>query len=182
MQCNRNCENKNRGSAEITEDVCVAENSRKCYTGAIYELILNYFNNDKTKLHKSWIQALETRTFGLDNDKEKAIVLRKTVLRLLSTADKKAPPLDFEQFSVKEFMIYLLSLRKNNKRMLSNATYANARSALFHLYRLYDRKQSENLVNELSMLLRGLRRKKTKQKQAGEGNIQSGKAPLSYDM
>ena len=173
---------KTEDQLKSLKDACVAENSRKCYTGAICGLILNYFNNDKTKLHKSWIQALETRTFGLDNDKEKAKVLRKTVLRLLSTADKKAPPLDFEQYSAKEFMIYLLSLRKNNKRMLSNATYANARSALFHLYRLYDRKQSENFVNELSMLLRGLRRKITKKKQAGEGNIQSGKAPLSYDM
>ena len=165
------------------KDACVADNSKKCYNGAICCLLMYYYKNQKSKLHKSWNQILETATFGMNEGVKKDTALRRTIQRMLTKVDTKVPPIDFDNYSAKEFMQYLLGLKKkkgNREETLSNATYANARSALFHLYRMYEKKQSDEFVNEISIMLRGLRRKLTKKN--GEGNIHSGKTPLSYEM
>ena len=62
------------------------------------------------------------------------------------------------------------------------ATYCNHRSALFHLYSMYGKKQSESFVADLAILLKGLKRKIASEKQSGNGRIQTGKLPLTYAM
>ena len=70
----------------------------------------------------------------------------------------------------------------DKNRRLSIASYCNHRSALFHLYRMYGKKQSETFIADLSILLKGLKRKLAVEKQSGSGRIQTGKLPLTYAM
>ena len=47
---------------------------------------------------------------------------------------------------------------------------------------MYRRKQSIKFVSELSIMMRGLKRKLAIEKQNGRGRIQTGKSPITYSM
>ena len=80
-------------------------------------------------------------------------------------------------------MLYLLSLRnKKSQKRLGFSAYNSKRAALYHLYRMYGRKQSIKFVSELSIMMRGLKRKLAIEKQNGRGHIQTGKSPITYSM
>ena len=111
--------------------------------------------------------------------------MKKTIKKLLQNLNENAPPIDFETYSAKDYMTYILSLERkkgDGAKRLSIASYCNHRSALFHLYRMYGKKQPEQFVRELSILLKGLKRLIALEKQSGDGRIQSGKLPLTYSM
>ena len=166
-------------------DSCVAENSKKNYSAAITLMIFYYYKFDKYRLHKSWIQMLNTFSFNIQDEKKKDKVIKKTIKKLLNHVNETAPPIDFGTYEAKDFMTYILSLQRikgDSGKRLSIASYCNHRSALFHLYRMYGKKQSDTFFADLSILLKGLKRKISLEKQNGIGRIQTGKLPLTYAM
>ena len=79
-------------------------------------------------------------------------------------------------------LIYLLSLQNKKKTRSSSASYNGKSSSYFHLCRLYGYKQSEEFMGQITVLFRGLKRCITKEKQDGDGKIQTGKIPMSFSL
>ena len=85
-------------------------------------------------------------------------------------------------------MNYLLTLKRvkckgeTKSKPFSMSTYHTKRSALFHLFRSYKFKQSDEFLNELTTLFKGLKIKSAVKQQNGNGRIQVGKSPLSFAM
>ena len=112
-------------------------------------------------------------------------MIKKTIRKLLKNTKQTAPPIDFDTYQAADFMKYMLSLKRmkgDSEKRLGIGTYFNHRSALYHLYRMYDKKQSEAFGADLTIMLKGLKRKLSSETQSGKGRIQTGKVPLTYAM
>ena len=179
---------ENNGKDDILQDLresCIAENSKSNYLSAITLLIFYNYKYYKYRLHKSWIQTLNSFSFNIQDENKKTSVIKKTIRKLLKNTKETAPPIDFDTYQAKDFMTYMLSLQRmkgDSEKRLGIGTYCNHRSALFHLYRMYGKKQSEAFGTDLTILLKGLKRKITSEQQSGNGRIQTGKVLLTYAM
>lgn len=80
------------------------------------------------------------------------------------------------------FIMYLLSCSNTRGERLSKNSYYAKRAGLFHLYRSYKEKQSEDFQSELSTLFKGLLRTVAEETQSGNGRITTGKMPLPFDL
>ena len=167
---------------EELKNACIAENSKKAYISSLTLFILYYYENEKHLLHNTWLHAIDTFIYGIKNEKKKESSKKKIIRRLLIKCDPRCPPIMFENYCPKLFMRYLLSLQDNNQRRLGIASYRNRRSALFHLFRMYNFQQTTEFKLELNILFRGLKRKVTIEKQSGEGRIQTGKNPMTFSL
>ena len=58
-------------------------------------MIVYYYKFDKYRLHKSWIQTLNTFSFNIQDEKKKDKVIKKTIKKLLNHVNETAPPIDF---------------------------------------------------------------------------------------
>lgn len=178
---NRNNE-KPIDEIEELKNACVAENSKKAYLSSLTLFILYYYQKEKEMLHATWIKSIDTFTYGIKNEKKKELKAKKIIKKLLLKCDHRCPPIRFEKYNAKLFMKYLLSLQDGKKRRLGIASYRNRRSAVFHLFRMYDYKQDDSFKLELATLFRGLKRRVTIEKQQGDGRIQTGKSPLNFSL
>ena len=79
-------------------------------------------------------------------------------------------------------MMYLLSLDTKNKKRLSSSSYSGKCSAYFHLCRIYSANQNEEFINQITILFKGLKRRIAREKQDGDGKIQTGKTPMSFPL
>ena len=97
--------------------------------------------------------------------------------------EKVPPPLEFEKYKAKAFMKYLPPLQntKTGKR-LGLSAYCNRCSALFHLFRIFGKVQSNEFKLRLATMFRGFKRKLAIELQDGDGRIQTGKTPLSFSL
>ena len=95
---------------------------------------------------------------------------------------KNVLPLTLKKYEAKHYMKYLLSLGNNVGNSLSIASYCSKRSALSHLYRLYEIKPSEKFMMELGTMFKGLKRKVALEQQSGIGRIQTGKSAVSFSL
>ena len=86
--------------------------------------------------------------------------------------EKVPPPLEFEKYEAETFMKYLLSLQntKTGKR-LGLSAYCNRRSALFHLFRIFGKVQSNEFKLRLATMFRGFKRKLAIELKGGDGAI-----------
>jgi len=182
-------EEDDNGKGVITDKVinnlkhgCVAKNSLRSYTTALSTFLIYIFKFDRYLMHKSWIRSIKTFTYGIEDERKKFKAMRKTIMVLLKKADANCPPIDFPNYPVRHFIKYCLSLRSGKGQRLSTASYNNKRSALFHLFRMYSVKQSDQFLLELTTLMRGLKREIATEKQHGNGKIQTGKIPISFAL
>ena len=65
---------------------------------------------------------------------------------------------------------------------LSKASYYSMRTALFHLYRIFGKTQSNKFQKELTTLFKGFLRTVAQELQHGNGKISTGKIPLPFDL
>ena len=85
-------------------------------------------------------------------------------------------------------MNYLLTIKfvkckgENESKPFSMSTYHIKCSALFHLFWSYKFKQSDQFLNKLATLFKGLKIKSADKQQNGNGRIQVSKSPLSFAM
>ena len=69
-----------------------------------------------------------------------------------------------------------------NGRRLSKAGYYAKRAALYHLYRIYGKQQSDFFQKDLKQLFKGFLRTVAMEVQNGNGRITTGKIPLTFDL
>ena len=58
-------------------------------------------------MHKAWLKMLESFSYGIEDEKKREKALKKTLRKLLQKADENCPPLEFEKYKAKDFMVYL---------------------------------------------------------------------------
>ena len=76
---------------------CITTNSKKSYISALALFLVYIYRSDKHLMHKSWIQALDTFSLGLDKNEKKLVKpLKKTIKQLLERGEDKCPPIEFE--------------------------------------------------------------------------------------
>ena len=108
---------------ESTDDIikdlrvgCVSENSKKMYESANVMFLLYIYKMNKHLMHKTWLQTINSFTYGIRDDTKKTKMKKKTIKKLLHKADETCPPINFKDYSAKDFMIYLLSLQTKKKQ------------------------------------------------------------------
>ena len=95
------------------------------------------------------------------------------------------PPLLFEDLREEHIMRWILSIRKGNGDEVPGIDYLSQhRSAVFHLFRLYDqaRVYQRNIEQEIEIAFAAYRRLRAINTQHGEGNVQVGKTPMEFGM
>ena len=65
---------------------------------------------------------------------------------------------------------------------LCKASYYSMRTALFHLYRIFGKTQSNKFQKELTTLFKGFMRTVAQEVQYGNGKISTGKNSLPFDL
>ena len=119
----------------------------------------------------------------------------KGQLDLLNTAEEReayilsvltnrsCSPLKWQEFTSRNFVQWLLSLRKHNGKPPGFGTLAGHRSALFNLYRDFKVTRSSELESGLQGHFKGLKRTTARAAQAGAAPVKPpGKDPLSFGM
>ena len=162
---------------------CVSNNSKKLYESANVLFLFYNLKYNKHLIHKTWMKTISSFTYGVTDEAKKNKIIKKTIRKLLQKADEKCPPMDFKMYTAKDFMIYLLSLRSKKKTRLSPASYNGKRSSYFHLCRMYGVKQSDEFMQQITVLFKVLKRRIRKEKQDGEGKSRTGKIalPISFN-
>ena len=77
---------------------------------------------------------------------------------------------------------YLCDLRKGNGSLLRPGVYAGLRSGLTYLFKRYNEKINQEVFEEISEILDGVKRYANEATQAGEGNIEDGKRELTFPL
>ena len=161
---------------------CVADSSLRSYNLSLVTFITYIYKFDKQLLQNSWIRAINSFTYGVQDEKKLRQKMKRTIKQLLVKADESCPPINLQEYSAKHFIKYLISLRSAKGERLSSSSYSNKRSALFHMFRMYAVKQSAQFDLELTTMFKGLKRQLAKEKQHGKGKIQTGKSPIPYAL
>lgn len=105
----------------------------------------------------------------------------KVITRWLANPASE-PPLKFADLTVRQFMLYIVSLKKRDGTKPAFTTYATERTALFNLFRDYKTTMSKDFETELGNHFKGLKRKKTQEIANGTADIKVGKDPLSLSL
>ena len=116
--------NKKESEYETTDDIikdlrvgCVSENSKKMYQSANVMFLFYIYKFNKHLMHKTWLKTINSFIYGIrDDTTKKTRIIKKTIKKLLLKADEMCPPIDFKNYSAKDFMIYLLSLQTKKKQ------------------------------------------------------------------
>ena len=75
-----------------------------------------------------------------------------------------------------------MACQTRNGTRLSKAGYYSKRAGLFHLYRLYGIKQTQDFQDGMRTLFKGFLRTVALEVQNGQGRISTGKLPLSFEL
>ena len=164
---------------------CVGKKSNTAYVSSICDLLFFTFENDRNILHNYWIEAIKSFSYGITSRTKRETAIKDTIRKMLSIRNetKVPPPLKFEEYDPEYFLKYLLSLQNlKNRRRLGLAAYCGRRSALFHLFRIFGKVQSNEFKLKLGTLFKGLKRQIAFELQQGKGRIQTGKSPISFSL
>ena len=116
----------------------VADESKKTYRYSIINFLYYIYTKDRKMLNNSWLAILDAYN-TVQNEKERVRGIKMMIRKLIRRSDEECPPIEFEKYKPEHFMKYLLSLEMNGKR-LSASAYNGRRSALNHLYTIYNKK------------------------------------------
>ena len=91
---------------------------------------------------------------------------------------------DFEKLNenISVFLEYITSCRKADGALHRAASYTGMRSSLGHLYRRYDLAQPPSVILDLKEAMAGTKNLCAQAQQHGEGNIEDGVRPLSWEL
>ena len=116
---------------------------------------------------------------GIQDEAKKNRSIKRTIRKLLQKADKTCPPIDFKLYTVKDLLIYLLSLCTKKDTRLSSASYNGKHSRYFTCVECMDSNRMRNLLDRLRYYPK-IKKSIAKEKQDCEGKIQTDKIPISY--
>ena len=159
----------------------IGKNSKISYRYSLIIFLFYIFKFDKHIMHKSWIRILKTYDM-MENEKAKEMKVKKMIRKLIQRADQNCPPIDFDTYEPAHFLKYLLALQNSDGKRFGASTYNSGRSALHHLYTLYGKKQGTEFKEDMGLLFKSFKRKITEEKQDGDGRIQTGKSPISFNL
>jgi hypothetical protein len=151
----------------------VASRSRAIYAYSIVRFLKWLFTNKPSLLTTSFIENVSLDSKGIPTD--------ESVKSILSQQPNN-PPVHFDQVTAKDFLIWLVSLRKHDGSSLGQASYSSHRSAFFNLYRDYGVTMSKTLETELTNHFRGLKRRVADTIASGNGSCKVGKDPLPFNV
>lgn len=92
------------------------------------------------------------------------------------------PPIHFSLLTAKDFLTWIVSLRKCNGEKPGYGAFNSHRAALSNLFRDYKVKMSKDLDAELHNHYTGLKRVTAKQIASGNGNIKVGKDAIDFPL
>ena len=99
-------------------DSCVAPKSQNGYLSAIIILLYHNYKLKQHLLHRSWVKTLNSFSFNIEDEKKKEKVIKKTIKKMLLNVNENAPPINFETYTAKDYMTYLLSLQRKRGILL----------------------------------------------------------------
>ena len=73
-------------------------------------------------------------------------------------------------------------LQNSDGKRFGASTYNSQCSAQHHLYTLYGKKQTTEFKEDMGLLFKSFKRRITEEKQDGDGRIQTGKSPISFNL
>ena len=159
----------------------IGKNSKISYRYSLVNFLFYTYKFQKHLMHKSWIKILGTYR-NIQNEKEQEIQVKKMIRKLVRRADENCPPIDFDSYKPSHFLRYLLALQTSEGKRFGPSTYNSRRSSLHHLFTIYNKKQTKEFKEELSLLFKSLRRRITEEKQEGDGRIQTANSPIMYKL
>lgn len=114
-------------------------------------------------------------------DKFLTNALKEEIKARLGTPGHQPPhsTLLHEELTADQFGEYLCHKRKDGGETLKPDTYKNFRSGLSFLYRRYGQKMDTEKFEEVSEVLKGVKRISTQKIRRGQGNVERGKREIS---
>ena len=76
----------------------------------------------------------------------------------------------------------MLALENPDGKRFGASTYNSQRSALHHLYTLYGKKETTEFKEGMGLLFKSFKRRIIEEKQDGDGQVQTGKSPMSFNL
>src|SRR3989338_9900293 len=137
----------------------------------MYRLIRWIFSNKNDLITPDLREAMSAA--------ELAELPRKFIQDFLISAPER-PPISFDQFDMKDFQCYLVSLRKDDGSHPSKSVYDSARTSLKHLFEIYNRQLGSEREASLKKFYKGLKRQIASRKAEGTDRIQEGKTPREF--
>ena len=110
---------------------------------------------------------------------------RRLMILFLKEYLSNAPrnqPIVFENLNSRLFLKYLLTIKKSNGQDPGQSKFRLHRTALFHLFRIYEVEQPPQLEKQLNQSFRGLNRTSAQQITNGNAPIKIGKDPLDFSL
>ena len=149
----------------------VASNSRAVYKNSYTRFLAWLVVNKPTLIPTQFCSLLGD---DLSNTREK--------FKTLANGDTTNPPLYFEALQARDFVAWLLTLRKFDGSKPGYSTYNSHRAGLFNLYREYGQTMQRTLESELTTHFKGLKRQVAVDASQGRDRVKTGKDPLSFTL
>jgi hypothetical protein len=167
---------------EKVKSSTLAEKSRNIYINKCVQFIQwldkNYpetlteeFRVGKSRMSVLFLQSyLGDRTSIQDGERLKQCYI-KDILR----TPNGTSPIRFEQISVAIVQRFFGSLKMANGKRPGQGVYNTVRSAIKHLFRLYDQTLSAEMESAMKTFFKGLKRTTSQAASAGEARVEEGK-------
>jgi len=158
---------------------CITDGSRRAYLSKIASFI-DFMEEYKPYNLTSEFRDLPRRDH---NSTRSGPFVKKEVIKLLNNVPPRCPIANWEALEVDDIRRWLIQLcPSNSARTLSKATYSSARSAIYHLYRMFGRVQPASFDNALETFFKGMKRQIAEQQSRGERPIKEGKDALTFGL
>jgi len=165
--------------SDLEEEVAVARastisaKSRASYLGSTVRFLEWMFKNKASLIRADFSRAVVLNASGVPDK----VSLRSA----LSTAPDN-PPIDFDRITERDFMTWIVSLKKPNGYYHSFSTYAGHRFAFYNLFQDYLRVMCRDFSRELSSHFKGFQRKVAEAVGQECGQIKVGKDPMPLGL
>jgi hypothetical protein len=107
---------------------------------------------------------------------------KKKRLKAIISNNNPIPVVDFEILKEHHLLMFVLSLKKMDGSIPGFSTFNTHRAGFNHLFRIYRKKQPDEMGEELSLYFRSLKKRDASRAQEGIGPIHSTKLPLPFDV
>ena len=160
--------------AQIRSNI-VSASSHTGYRNSIVRFIM-WLSDNKPNLVTPEIQR------QISNRDEPEEARRQILLSHLCNCSSNNPPILLEELGARDFMRWMVTLRRDDGRYFAKTTYSGHRSALFYLFKIYDRAQTTVFQEELSRFFAGLKREIVQMASVSGTSLKEGKDPLPFDV
>lgn len=161
------------GDVRAVRSNTIGGGSRKGYRTSSAKMISWFYQHKREIREEAFIEAV------VGDDRTRAMT-EAGILETLAASD--IPPINFTTFKAQDFMLWIVSLRKNNGEKPGKATYDSHRSALFNLFRDFGATYPADTDSEIKNHYLGLKRSTATRIAEGNGRIKVGKDPLPFTL